>query len=118
MPRRGLAGASLLILTGVLCLGTGIAEGLGRAAKPIRTLAWVWLCIDLLVPLFFLRMSAALRQRDALELELVAAAMRDPLTGLHNRAGFAEAAAGLLEPNPTSLDHILLRRTCSGTLAA
>lgn len=93
---RGLAGASLLTLIGLLHLGTGLEEGLARAGEPVRRLDWVWLGIDLLVPLFFLRMSEALRQRDALEQALIAAAMRDPLTGLHNRAGFAEAAAHAL----------------------
>lgn len=94
--QRGLVGAALLTAIGVLHLGTGIDEGLGRAGDSVRPLDWVWLGIDLLVPLFFLRLSQAVRERDVLEQELVAAAMQDPLTGLHNRAGFADAATAAL----------------------
>ena len=73
----------------MLHLVTGAEEGWGQAGNPIPWVHWAWLVIDILVPMFFLRMLAAMRQRDALERALAAAAERDPLTGLANRAGFS-----------------------------
>jgi len=57
---------------------------------------WVWLAVDFLVPLFFLRMAYAFAMRDQLERELAAAAEHDPLTGLPNRAGFEKRALAAL----------------------
>ena len=87
--QRSLAGTAILIINGVLHLVTGAEEGWGQAGNPIPWIHWAWLVIDILVPVFFLRMLAAMRQRDALERALAAAAERDPLTGLANRAGFS-----------------------------
>jgi len=82
----------LLVLAG-LTLSEGWRQAMARAGQPIALLDWFWLFTDLVVPLALVQLLRALRQRDALEAQLHEAARHDPLTGLPNRAGFAEAAA-------------------------
>lgn len=94
--RRGLIGAVLMVLIGLLHLGTGLDEGIRKAGLPVPGMQWVWLAVDFLVPLFFLRMAHAFAARDRLETELAAAAEHDPLTGLANRAGFERLALAAL----------------------
>lgn len=93
---RGLAGAAIMALTGVLHVQTGLVESISQAGQPIPLIHWVWLGIDPLVPIFFLMMARAFRERDALEGELARAAEHDPLTGLPNRAGFARLSQAAL----------------------
>lgn len=93
---RGLAGATLMVLVGLLHLGTGLDEGIRKAGIRVELLNWVWLGVDFLVPLFFLRMAHAFAARDRLEAELAAAAELDPLTTLPNRMGFARLARAAL----------------------
>ena len=90
--RRGLLGGLLMVLIGLLHLGTGLDESIRKAGLPVPEMQWVWLAVDFLVPLFFLRMAHAFAARDRLEAELAAAAEHDPLTGLPNRAGFQRRA--------------------------
>lgn len=82
----------LLVLAG-LTMAEGHRQVMTRAGEPTPLLDWFWLVTDLVVPLALLVLLRALRQRDALEGRLADAARHDPLTGLPNRAGFAEAAA-------------------------
>lgn len=93
---RGLVGAILMALIGLLHLGTGLDESIRKAGLPVPEIQWVWLAVDFLVPLFFLRMAQAFATRDRLEAELAAAAEHDPLTGLPNRAGFQRRALAAL----------------------
>jgi diguanylate cyclase (GGDEF)-like protein len=93
---RGLVGAVLMVLIGMLHLGTGLDEGIRKAGSPVPGMQWIWLAVDFLVPLFFLRMAHAFATRDRLEKELAVAAEHDPLTGLANRAGFARRALAAL----------------------
>ncbi|MBX9748140.1 MAG: GGDEF domain-containing protein [Roseococcus sp.] len=93
---RGLVGALLMFLAGLLHLMTGADESISKAGLPVPAMQWVWLALDFLVPLFFLRMAHALAARDRLEAELAAAAEHDPLTGLPNRAGFERRALAAL----------------------
>ncbi|MEI6158445.1 MAG: GGDEF domain-containing protein [Roseococcus sp.] len=93
---RGIIGAILMVLLGLLHLGSGIDEGIRKAGLPVPAMQWVWLAVDFLVPLFFLRMAYAFATRDRLEGELAAAAEHDPLTGLPNRAGFEKRALAAL----------------------
>lgn len=92
----GLAGAVLMALIGLLHLVSGVDEGIAKAGEPVPGVQWVWLSVDFLVPLFFLRMAHAFAARDRLEAELAAAAEHDPLTGLPNRAGFGKRALAAL----------------------
>ncbi|WPB87581.1 GGDEF domain-containing protein [Sediminicoccus rosea] len=93
---RGLAGAALMVLVGLLHLGSGLDEGIRKAGIRVELINWVWLAVDFLVPLFFLRMAHAFAARDRLEAELAEAAAHDPLTGLPNRMGFARLAEAAL----------------------
>jgi diguanylate cyclase (GGDEF)-like protein len=93
---RGLAGAALMALVGVLHLGSGLDEGIRKAGIQVELINWVWLAVDFLVPLFFLRMAQAFGARDRLEAQLADAAAHDPLTGLPNRMGFARLAEAAL----------------------
>lgn len=93
---RGLAGAALMVLVGLLHLGSGLDEGVRKAGIQVELISWVWLGVDFLVPLFFLRMAHAFAARDRLEAELAEAAAHDPLTGLPNRMGFARLAEAAL----------------------
>lgn len=89
---RALFGATMMVLIGLLHLGTGIQEGVRKAGTAVDMLNWVWLAVDFLVPLFFLRLAQGFAIRDRLEADLAAAAEHDPLTGLANRMGFARRA--------------------------
>ncbi|MBS7789882.1 GGDEF domain-containing protein [Roseococcus sp. SDR] len=93
---RGLVGAALMVLVGLLHLGSGLDEGIRKAGIEVELINWVWLGVDSLVPLFFLRMAHAFAARDRLEAELAEAATHDPLTGLPNRMGFARLAEAAL----------------------
>jgi diguanylate cyclase (GGDEF)-like protein len=93
---RGLVGAALMVLVGLLHLGSGLDEGIRKAGLRVEMINWVWLAVDFLVPLFFLRMAHAFAARDRLEAELADAAEHDPLTGLPNRMGFARLAEAAL----------------------
>jgi diguanylate cyclase (GGDEF)-like protein len=93
---RGLAGAALMVLVGLLHLGSGLDEGIRKAGLRVEMINWVWLAVDFLVPLFFLRMAHAFAARDRLEAELAEAAEHDPLTALPNRMGFARLAEAAL----------------------
>jgi diguanylate cyclase (GGDEF)-like protein len=93
---RGLVGAALMVLVGLLHLGSGLDEGIRKAGIQVELINWVWLGVDFLVPLFFLRMAHAFAARDRLEAELAEAAAHDPLTGLPNRMGFARLAEAAL----------------------
>lgn len=93
---RGLAGAALMVLVGLLHLGSGLDEGIRKAGIQVELINWVWLAVDFLVPLFFLRMAHAFAARDRLEAQLAEAAEHDPLTGLPNRMGFARLAEAAL----------------------
>lgn len=55
-------------------------------------LDWLWVGLDLLVPIFFLLLIEGWRRRDALELELATLSLTDPLTRLPNRRGFRARA--------------------------
>ncbi len=94
--RRGFIGAVIMVLIALLHLGTGLDESIRKAGQPVPEMQWVWLAVDFLVPLFFLRMAHAFAARDRLEAELAAAAEHDPLTGLANRAGFERLALAAL----------------------
>lgn len=93
---RGLVGALLMVLVGLLHLGSGLDEGVRKAGIQVELINWVWLAVDTLVPLFFLRMAHAFAARDRLEAQLADAAEHDPLTGLPNRMGFARMAEAVL----------------------
>jgi diguanylate cyclase (GGDEF)-like protein len=102
---RGLEGAQLLPILGTmgfllvlasLTLAEGHREATLRAGMPTPLLDWFWLGTDLVIPIGVVLLLRALRQRDALEGQLYAAARHDPLTGLPNRTGFTEAAARAL----------------------
>lgn len=97
-PRRwrSISGGALIALIGLWHINTGVEEGVRRAGQPIRTLDWVWLAIDLLVPIFFLTIVRATRERDGLEATLAAQAEHDPLTSLPNRTGFSRRALAAL----------------------
>ncbi|MEA5390054.1 GGDEF domain-containing protein [Cyanobium gracile UHCC 0139] len=84
--------AAVLLALGVFALEDGVGEALGRPGEPLRWRSWVWVILDLSIPAQVLAVLSTLRQRDRLEAELAAAVRRDPLTGLPNRTGFAEAA--------------------------
>lgn len=96
--RRLLAilGSVLMAGLGVMEIVAGLVEALARQGQPARPLDWFWLGADLLLPVFFLLLVRAFRQRDALEAQLAAAAEHDPLTGLPNRAGFGARAMAAL----------------------
>ncbi len=85
-------GAAVLLALGVFALEDGMGEALGRPGEELRWRSWVWVILDLSIPAQVLAVLKTLRQRDRLEAELAAAVRRDPLTGLPNRTGFAEAA--------------------------
>lgn len=97
-PRRwrSISGGALIALIGLWHINTGVEEGVRRAGQPIRMLDWVWLAIDLLVPIFFLIIVRATRERDGLEAALATQAEHDPLTSLPNRAGFSRRALAAL----------------------
>lgn len=89
---RSRLAAAVLLALGMFALEDGVGEALGRPGEPLRWRSWVWVLLDLSIPAQVLAVLATLRQRDKLEADLVAAARRDPLTGLPNRMGFSEAA--------------------------
>ncbi len=89
---RSRFGAAVLLALGVFALEDGVGEALGRPGEPLLWRSWVWVVLDLSIPAQVLAVLATLRQRDRLEVELLAAVRRDPLTRLPNRTGFAEAA--------------------------
>ena len=89
---RARFGGAVLLALGLFALEDGVCEALGRPGEPLRWRSWVWVILDLSIPAQVLAVLATLRQRDRLEAELAAAVRRDPLTGLPNRTGFAEAA--------------------------
>jgi diguanylate cyclase (GGDEF)-like protein len=89
-------GAAVLLALGLFALEDGIGEALGRPGEALRWRSWVWVLLDISIPAQVLAVLATLRERDALEAALAAAARHDPLTGLPNRAGFVEAAAAVL----------------------
>ena len=93
---RSRLAAAVLLALGLFALEDGMGEALGRPGEPLRWRSWVWVLLDISIPAQVLAVLATLRQRDALEAALVAAARHDPLTGLPNRAGFLEAAAPVL----------------------
>lgn len=88
-----LAAMTFLLTMGVLTAVEAYVQVVTQAGEPIPLRFWFWLATDLAVPVAVLMLLRALQARDALEARLVAAARQDPLTGLPNRAGFAEAAA-------------------------
>lgn len=94
--RRALAGTVLMALISLMHIATGLDEGIRKAGLPVPETQWIWLAADFLVPLFFLQLARAFRERDQLELELAAAAEHDPLTRLPNRAGFQRRALAVL----------------------
>lgn len=94
--RRARFAAALIAALGAMTIVEGHGEAVLRAGERIPVSGWLWLFADLLLPLLFLATLRAMGQRDALEAELAAAARRDPLTGLPNRAGFTEAATAAL----------------------
>jgi len=82
----------LMLMLGVLATAEAEFQVYTQAGEPIALRNWFWLGTDLLLPLALLGLLRVLRQRDALEGRLIIAARHDPLTGLPNRAGFAQAA--------------------------
>lgn len=88
----GLACTFLMLMLGVLAAAEAEFQVYTQAGEAIGLRNWFWLGTDLLLPLALLGLLRVLRQRDALEGRLIAAARHDPLTGLPNRAGFAQAA--------------------------
>uniref|UniRef100_UPI001E3CA62F GGDEF domain-containing protein n=1 Tax=Neoroseomonas rubea TaxID=2748666 RepID=UPI001E3CA62F len=54
--------------------------------------SWVWMLFDAAVPVLALVALRVTRERDAALARLSSIAVTDPLTGLANRRGFAEAA--------------------------
>ena len=93
---RSLLAAGVMLALGVFALDDGVLVALGQPGEPIGWRHWVWVLLDISIPAQVLAALATLRQRDVLEVELAAAARRDPLTGLPNRAGFTEAATAAL----------------------
>lgn len=88
--------AVVMLALGLFALEDGVGEALGRPGEELRWRSWVWVLLDLSIPAQVLAALATLRQRDGLEAALAAAARHDPLTGLPNRTGFAEAASAAL----------------------
>jgi diguanylate cyclase (GGDEF)-like protein len=93
---RAAVGAVLLLCIGILAVSAGIREGAMDAGRPVALQDWLWLAVDLSVPLLALALLAEIRRRDALEAALAHNARHDPLTGLPNRRGFEEACAAAL----------------------
>ncbi len=87
---------AFLLVLGTLTMAEAYRQVATRAGTPKPLLDWFWLGTDLVVPIALLLLLRALRERDALEGQLTAAARHDPLTGLPNRAGFAREAAVVL----------------------
>jgi diguanylate cyclase (GGDEF)-like protein len=87
-----LAAMSLMLMLGVLAAAEAEFQVYTQVGEPITLRNWFWLGTDLLLPIAMLGLLRVLRQRDALEGRLIAAARHDPLTELPNRAGFAQAA--------------------------
>jgi diguanylate cyclase (GGDEF)-like protein len=93
---RARIGALVLLCLGLFALEDGVSEVFDQPEEPLHWRSWVWVVLDLAIPAQVLAVLATLRQRDALEAALVAAARHDPLTGLPNRYGFAEGAGAAL----------------------
>jgi diguanylate cyclase (GGDEF)-like protein len=87
-----LAMAALLLLGILLSAFDAWDNAWNRLGEPILLGAWLRLAFDLGVPLLALWALRVIEQRDAALLRLAQAAITDPLTGLANRRGFAEAA--------------------------
>ncbi|WP_206931097.1 GGDEF domain-containing protein [Roseococcus thiosulfatophilus] len=84
-----------LLLLAALTMAEGYRQITTWAGSRTPLLDWFWLGTDLVIPLAVL-LLAILRERNALAGQLAAAARHDPLTGLPNRAGFAEEVAQAL----------------------
>ncbi|MEA5415329.1 hypothetical protein, partial [Synechococcus sp. BA-132 BA5] len=82
---RSRLAAGVMLALGVFALDDGVLVALGQPGEPIGWRHWVWVLLDISIPAQVLAALATLRQRDVLEVELAAAARRDPLTGLPNR---------------------------------
>ncbi len=93
---RARIGALVLLCLGLFALEDGVSEVFDQPEEPLQWRSWVWVVLDLAIPAQVLAVLGTLRQRDVLEAALVAAARRDPLTGLPNRQGFAEGASAAL----------------------
>ncbi len=93
---RSRLAAAVMLALGVFALEDGVLVALGQLGEPIVWRSWVWVLLDISIPALVLAALATLRQRDAMEAALAAAARHDPLTGLPNRTGFAEAAGAAL----------------------
>ncbi|MBY0337215.1 MAG: GGDEF domain-containing protein, partial [Acetobacteraceae bacterium] len=90
--RLGAAAATVLLaLIGGLAIVAGLREGIVQAGRPVPLDEWLWLPVDLAVPLMALALLRETRRRDALMAALAHGARHDPLTGLANRRGFGEA---------------------------
>lgn len=85
-----------LLLLAALTMAEGYRQITTWAGSRTPLLDWFWLGTDLVIPLAVLLLLAILRERNALAGQLAAAARHDPLTGLPNRAGFAEEVAQAL----------------------
>lgn len=55
--RRGIFGATLMVLIGVVHLVTGFDESISQAGTLVPAMQWLWLGVDMLVPVFFLRIA-------------------------------------------------------------
>lgn len=90
------AAIGYLLLLGALTMVEGYRQITTWAGSRTPLLDWFWLGTDLVIPLAVLLLLSILRERNALAGQLAAAARHDPLTGLPNRAGFAEEVAQAL----------------------
>jgi len=88
--RRTLRMVGAVVVLGYAALSAIDAGHVGIDGKVPESalLDWFWVGLDVLIPVFFLLLIRAWRERDALEAKLAALSVTDPLTGLSNRRGF------------------------------